>query len=588
MNRINNSLLQRTLFGFTLLAFSISGVSRTALAEQLQPITGASFDGSIITWQALDAAVGYNIYLDFQYLDTVTGVTEYAPGTAGEYRIAAFDANGNFSPLQVIDSDVVPTSNIAIVGAVATYLVPPQNVFGIVYSSSAGEIFWDREVSGDQVYTVTIEGVELGTTDGTSYWLSSLSANAQNIVTVVAGDRTGSMSEVVTLALDTRRTTFPAPAIDADSDVPHGQVAPPLNARLEIYGPTTAELFWNRALPSEGIAITEVYRDNTLIGSSPGNSFYDDTRAPNTLYAYELVAINADGTRSPSTFINPGPFDGDAETIVLSLLTGISEVTNTNPHVEWFPIIQSIRFDDLPEDIVEVSSSSTFDDGVVLTRTEYACSNGSLILESTSGFESTANLIFDQCNTNRVSFFGSVKIFSQGALFETVDYVDLMISDDTDVIINGTVISSKARAADERTITYSSLEYYVVGNLIDEAGLDTAVMLDQTIAFDSDQTSGPSTFTTRFTASAPWTQGRTLTVTTEEAFAAIDPSTGNYTVGSLTAESDNRERLTLSANTSDAETWYAEVTTPDGTQGIVGSWSELIQFPCIVLNGECR
>ncbi len=582
------NVVVRTLICFAVLLLSFTGGTRSAFADQLQPITGAIFDGRIITWKALDTAVGYNIYRDFRYVDTVTAGTAYAPDVAGEYRIVGFDGNGSFSPLQVIESDIVPTSNIAIVEFINKPIAPPQNVAGTVYSDSAGEIQWDRETTRILSYTVTLNGVQLGSTNGTSFWVTSLQANTQNLMTVTASMPDGPASEAISLVFDTRSPSFPVPATEVDSDIPAGTVVPPQNARLDVYSLTAAELFWDRPAALDGISNTEVYRNGKLIGASPGNSYFDDTRSPNTVYTYELIAIDVNGMRSAPAFINPGPFDNSDESVAIRLLTGISEVTNSNPHVENFPFISALRFGSVPDDIVELSVENTVNDGAVITRTVYECNDGSLSIEQLSGFTTITDILFDFCSTNQILIDGVVSIFSEGGLFETVDYLDLTFFGDEDVTIRGNVTSSRARAFDSRTITYNAFEYYVVGNLIDETGLDTNVVLDQTIAFDAARASGASSFTTNFTVSAPWTEGRTLSITTNETFSGTDPNDSNYIVGSLEAVSGNGESLSLIADTGDFTTWFAELSDRNGTRGITGQWSDQIRLPCIVSNSDCH
>lgn len=80
--------------------------------QGLPTVSGVAYDGQTITWNAVDGAVGYNIHIDnFEYLTSVGNVTSFEPAVSGKYYIVAFDGQGNYSPIQVIDSDVVPTSN---------------------------------------------------------------------------------------------------------------------------------------------------------------------------------------------------------------------------------------------------------------------------------------------------------------------------------------------------------------------------------------------------------------------------------------------------------------------------------------------
>jgi len=87
------------------------GVSVDNLPRGLAAVTGVAYDGETITWESLEGAAGYNIHLDFDYLLTVGNVTSFVPSQPGEYSVVAYDEQGNYSPIQIIEADVVPTSN---------------------------------------------------------------------------------------------------------------------------------------------------------------------------------------------------------------------------------------------------------------------------------------------------------------------------------------------------------------------------------------------------------------------------------------------------------------------------------------------
>ncbi len=81
-------------------------------AQGLPAVTGVAYDGSTITWNPVDGATGYNVHIDnFVYLTTLGNVTSYTPEFSAKYFIVGFDDQGNYSPIQIIESNVVPTSN---------------------------------------------------------------------------------------------------------------------------------------------------------------------------------------------------------------------------------------------------------------------------------------------------------------------------------------------------------------------------------------------------------------------------------------------------------------------------------------------
>jgi len=118
-------------------------------AQSLPAVTGVAYDGQQITWNAVDGATGYNLHIDSDYFTTVGDVTTYTPELSGKYYVVAYNNQGLYSPLEVIDSDVVPTSNSVEVQLVAEPNTPEpevtdgqlERVNGAYYDGSV--ITWD-------------------------------------------------------------------------------------------------------------------------------------------------------------------------------------------------------------------------------------------------------------------------------------------------------------------------------------------------------------------------------------------------------------------------------------------------------------
>lgn len=73
----------------------VSGTSLIA-AELLPKVENARIEGDSLVWDSLAEADGYNIYRNYQYLDSVNNVSSYELSEAGNYDIVAFDKEGNF------------------------------------------------------------------------------------------------------------------------------------------------------------------------------------------------------------------------------------------------------------------------------------------------------------------------------------------------------------------------------------------------------------------------------------------------------------------------------------------------------------
>lgn len=547
-------------------------------AQQLPPVTGVVYDGQQISWNALPNAIGYNVYLDFNYLDTVKGETLYTPDTPGEYRIVGFDGNGNFSPLQVIEADVVPTTNSAVVNAVSGQVSAPENVTGTVYSRTAGEIFWNRVTSQSLEYDIYLNNILIGSTTGTSYFIDVLIPATSNTLSVATRDCCGGNSDQVTLIFDTSTGSFPQSAMPLDTDTPDEVVPSPQNVTIEIYGSTVAELFWDRPPSSANVVSTDIFRDGRLIGSSPGTSFFDDTREIGARNRYELIAINADGTLSAATIINPDALDGDAEAIVQRLTSGITDVTNNNPHQQYFGFLRSLTNSTLPEELTQLSIEQIEDDnGQLVFRTLYQCEVGTLTIDNLMTRFGSYRLVFDFCEIDNSGYLGEVFIGGQDLGGYVVNYNSLYIEGFTPgTEIDGQVSLTIGRANNFKSLSYESLRYYSIA----EDDIDTVV--DLTLQLSDNINTQPRTeMSTSFTVSAPWTLDETITITTNEAFTEAESGNGNYINGELTVEAPDGERLVFTADTGDASTWQAKLFKTDSATEVFGNWSDTVRLPCI-------
>ena len=173
----------------------------------------------------------------------------------------------------------------------------PSNLRADVYSSSAGEVFWDR-VSGTRLeYEVSLDGEVAATTTGTSYFVGSRPGIDGTRVEVVAIGPDGTRSSASSTTLGDGGSSNPDPEPGTD-----GPPAP-ANARIEVYSSTAAELFFDRAPASANVVETEISRDGEVVGTTNGTSFFDPDRVQGRDYVYELVAVDASGNRSSASTV---------------------------------------------------------------------------------------------------------------------------------------------------------------------------------------------------------------------------------------------------------------------------------------------
>lgn len=124
-------------------------------ALPIGPVSNVAFNGEKITWDELPGAIGYSIYLEGSYFETVDAVREYTPVLSGAYTIIGFDEMGNFSPREVINHDSVPLTNRVIVwlGMDALAMPPVSNV-----TFDGKKITWD-ELPGAIGYSIYLDGI---------------------------------------------------------------------------------------------------------------------------------------------------------------------------------------------------------------------------------------------------------------------------------------------------------------------------------------------------------------------------------------------------------------------------------------------
>lgn len=203
--------------------------------------------------------------------------------------------NGWYSVQSAVDQSIVCEGGIACTVEPGIYTVINHSA-NIRYDNIAVGVEPVPELGGP----ITVSGSTLSWPDDGWYRVQSISDDSTvceggTSCTVVPG-----IYVVINLTTDQRFGSIVINATSSD-ELPTGS-APfaPTNSRLEIYGPTVAEIFWDKA---NGVASTEVKRDSVLIGLSPGNSFIDGTRLVGVPHRYELVAIDANGSRSDSVSI---------------------------------------------------------------------------------------------------------------------------------------------------------------------------------------------------------------------------------------------------------------------------------------------
>ncbi len=139
---------------------------------------------------------------------------------------------------------------------------PPSDINGVVYSRTAGEIFWQRSSSDEPVinYEIYRNDKLVSTRDATSYFDNSLSRDADHEYFIVAVDAQGARSK--TSAVVMLSTRYSGSSINSSEPEQEGREQPDIL--------TTASLPTNDEAQTTGTAITLTSPTNgaTLPGAS--------------------------------------------------------------------------------------------------------------------------------------------------------------------------------------------------------------------------------------------------------------------------------------------------------------------------------
>jgi len=223
------------------------------------------------------AVTGYEVALNGDVLGVFDALSFYDPsleqGVPYTFSVAAIDNAGQRSSVATVTSDDGTNS-------------APEGLRADVYSSTAAELFWQREATAPALrYEIRQDGNVVETTDGVSYFTDNLSPGIDYSFEVIAIDQQGQRSSPASIMLRTNGSSV--------------SLAAPAELRSTVYSSTAAELFWDRAdMPG---LLYEVRRDGEVIGMTNGISFFDTTLMGDTAYVYEVIALDGEQRSEAST-----------------------------------------------------------------------------------------------------------------------------------------------------------------------------------------------------------------------------------------------------------------------------------------------
>ena len=513
---------------------------------------------------------GYEIRRDGELLEIRDGLSFFTDdlidGRAFAFSVTAVDFDGERSaPASV---SVVGGDRGGAVGAGGGRPTPPANLTSRVYSSSAGEVFWDRVSGANLSYEVALDGEVAATTDGTSYFVGDRPGLDGTTVEVVAIGPDGSRSGASSTVLGNGGPSNP------DPDQNPGAAAPPApaNARIDVYSGTAAELFWDRVPAGANVAETEIVRDGEVLGTRDGTSFVDPNRTPGRDHRYELVAVDASGARSAVTVVGANDAPSDDESILFdpqalnASLPLLFDVLNGLP-VERVQLAGDRLFDAVNRneaDTVGLEDPESFlEEGTQVIVFEYSCvRSGELVFRSIGR---GGRVLADDCSLFPGTFDGE---FGRPRGLGTTDTADIRgFSVDVDgrrAALSATTsvgTTSELGFGERRTLDVATYES-VGPRPGEDLRLDGfRLAFGNETAMSADRTVGRS-FEVSGTFTAPWAGAGPVAIETVEPLTSTSPAT-TYEAGRVVVSDAGGRTLSIDAGNGGRDIYRVSIE-PDG------------------------
>ncbi|MEW8578906.1 MAG: hypothetical protein AB2562_14255 [Candidatus Thiodiazotropha sp.] len=182
----------------------------------------------------------------------------------------------------------------------------PMAVSDVTSTTSLQSVTLSWRAATDNVgidhYQITRDGVEIGTTDSTSFTDDGVNENSDYTYRVIAVDSAGNSTASGAIQVSVPANSNSGPDIEAPSPVS--------NLAASVTGQAVT-LTWSPATDNVGIDYYQVTRDGIDIATTSSTSYVDRAVSQGTDYSYHVVAFDAAGN---STFSNALPVSVPANT----------------------------------------------------------------------------------------------------------------------------------------------------------------------------------------------------------------------------------------------------------------------------------
>lgn len=289
---------------------------------------------------------GYEVYRDGISIAAVDE-TRYSdvgldPETTYSYEVVAIDAAGNRSTnseslVVMTDSPPPPVDSEA-------PSAPAQLGASDVQETSIS-LSWlaSSDNAGVTGYQLLRDGSLVGSTNQTTYRDANLNPGTEYTYQVLAVDAAGNQSNLSNLLAVTTKQQKVAPPGGEDTQEPTA----PTQLQTERVGDTSVTFSWQPSTDDTGVTGYEVYRDGKLVASVGETRYTDVGLMPETIYRFEVVALDAAGNRSTAsdvltiqTAASAPPVDSEAPSSPTELRS--TRVKRTIVGLSWLPATDNV------------------------------------------------------------------------------------------------------------------------------------------------------------------------------------------------------------------------------------------------------
>lgn len=266
--------------------------------------TGVSTSQITLTWQAaLDnvGVSGYRIYENGTFIAQSTG-TSYThsglvPGATYIYSVAASDGAGNLSGRSTsinVTTSGAPPSPAPLPAADTSAPSIPGGLTATVASQTQINLAWGASTDNVGVvgYRIYRNGTQIGTSAGTAYAASGLTAGTSYSFTVLAYDAAGNTSGQSVAAAATTQS-----ALDTTAPSVPGNLVAAATSQAQV------NLTWSPSTDNVAVVGYKLYRSGSQIAVTSATAYSQTGLTAGTTYSYTVAAYDAAGNTSVSSAV---------------------------------------------------------------------------------------------------------------------------------------------------------------------------------------------------------------------------------------------------------------------------------------------